>query len=221
MAAIALYAGAFEGIEPAYEQLLQYTSLLFTIPVVCYSAVPFFTSALTSIRSGGGLNMDVPISLALILALALSLWETSLSGHHAYFDAALALTFFLLAGRYLDHRTRAIARSAAEELTALEVPRAWRLTEAGEDQVARFPQVRRVVQRVQLGRECVDLLDGRVCPSVVSRRCCLVCSRACWLAVQGSRGTAAGREEQKRCHDEQELCPHGLHLCRPFPFRPF
>jgi P-type Cu2+ transporter len=34
------------------------------------------------------------------------------------------LTFFLLAGRYLDHRTRAVARSAAEELAALEVPRA-------------------------------------------------------------------------------------------------
>ena len=71
--------------------------------------------------------MDVPITLAIGLAIVTSLWETSLSGEHAYFDAALALTFFLLAGRYLDHRTRAIARSAAEELTALEVPRATRL----------------------------------------------------------------------------------------------
>jgi Cu2+-exporting ATPase len=79
--------------------------------------------------------MDVPITLAIILAVLTSLWETSLSGEHAYFDAALALTFFLLAGRYLDHRTRAIARSAAEELTALEVPRATRLRDGAEEVV--------------------------------------------------------------------------------------
>src|SRR5690606_17781150 len=56
--------------------------------------------------------------------LAISLFETILSGHHAYFDAAVMLCFFLLIGRYLDHRTRALARSAAAELSALEVPRA-------------------------------------------------------------------------------------------------
>jgi Cu2+-exporting ATPase len=46
------------------------------------------------------------------------------------------LTFFLLAGRYLDHRTRAVARSAAEELAALEVPRATRLQNGAEETVA-------------------------------------------------------------------------------------
>ena len=70
------------------------------------------------------LGMDVPISLALILASGISLFETVMGGSQAYFDAAVSLTFFLLAGRYLDHRTRAVARSAAEELAALEVPRA-------------------------------------------------------------------------------------------------
>ncbi|HHB80282.1 MAG TPA: cadmium-translocating P-type ATPase, partial [Aliiroseovarius sp.] len=65
----------------------------------------------------------------------LSIYEITQAGEHAYFDAALSLTFFLLAGRYLDHRTRSIARSAAEELAALEVPRATRLTDAGEELV--------------------------------------------------------------------------------------
>ena len=50
------------------------------------------------------MNMDVPITLAIVLAVVTSLWETGLSGKHAYFDAALALTFFLLAGRWLDAR---------------------------------------------------------------------------------------------------------------------
>ena len=68
--------------------------------------------------------MDVPISLALILASSISLYETMQSGEKTYFDAAVMLAFFLLLGRYLDHRSRALARSAAEELAALEVPRA-------------------------------------------------------------------------------------------------
>jgi Cu2+-exporting ATPase len=76
--------------------------------------------------------MDVPISLAILLAVGMSLYETAHSGEHAYFDAAVSLTFFLLAGRYLDYRTRAAARSAAEELTALEVPRAIKLVGGAE-----------------------------------------------------------------------------------------
>jgi hypothetical protein len=93
-------------------------------------------SALLQIRlasaSGGKLGMDVPISLALILASSISVYETIMSGHHAYFDAAVMLCFFLLLGRYLDHRTRAVARSAAEELAALEVPRAVLLVDGVE-----------------------------------------------------------------------------------------
>ena len=50
-----------------------------------------------------------------------ALRETILSGPRAYFEAAIMLTFFLLVGRYLAHRTRAAARSAAAELAALEV----------------------------------------------------------------------------------------------------
>jgi Cu2+-exporting ATPase len=80
--------------------------------------------------------MDVPITLAIALAVGTSLYETMMSGHHAYFDAAIMLCFFLLGGRYLDHRTRASARSAAQELAALEVPRALRVTANGEETVA-------------------------------------------------------------------------------------
>jgi P-type Cu2+ transporter len=70
----------------------------------------------------------------------MSLYETVESGHHAYFDAAVMLCFFLLTGRYLDHRTRAVARSAAEELAALEVPRATVLVD-GVDVVRAISEV--------------------------------------------------------------------------------
>jgi len=129
-----LSVSVWSGAEAATRDMFHWISAAITFPAIAFSGMPFFRNAWSALRQAR-LNMDVPITLAIGLALATSLWETMLSGAHAYFDAALALTFFLLAGRYLDHRTRAIARSAAEELTALEVPRATRVTEAGDEQV--------------------------------------------------------------------------------------
>ncbi|MEM0949287.1 MAG: heavy metal translocating P-type ATPase [Pseudomonadota bacterium] len=127
---VAVWAGA----EDATRDLFHWLSAAITIPAVGFSGRPFYVSAARALRTGR-LNMDVPISLAIALAVALSVWETALSGHHAYFDAALSLTFFLLLGRYLDHRTRASARSAASELAALDVPRAERVIDGGTETV--------------------------------------------------------------------------------------
>lgn len=118
-----LSVAVWSGAEAATRDLFHWISAAIALPTVIFAGQPFFKSAWASLRVGR-LGMDVPISLALILASSISLFETWNSGHHAYFDAAVMLSFFLLAGRYLDHRTRAVARSAAEELAALEVPRA-------------------------------------------------------------------------------------------------
>jgi len=129
-----LSVAVWSGAEGVTRDMFHWISAAITIPAVIFSGQPFYASAWSALRVRR-LNMDVPISLAIVLAVALSLWETSLSGKHAYFDAALSLTFFLLLGRYLDYRTRASARSAAQELTALEVPKAWRLRDGAEVQV--------------------------------------------------------------------------------------
>ena len=129
-----LSVSVWSGAADATRDMFHWISALITMPVIVFSGQPFYRNAWAALRHGR-LNMDVPITLAILLAVITSLWETSLSGAHAYFDAALALTFFLLAGRYLDYRTRAIARSAAEELAALEVPRAFLLVEGQETQV--------------------------------------------------------------------------------------
>ena len=129
-----LSVSVWSGAADATRDMFHWISALITMPVIVFSGQPFYRNAWAALRHGR-LNMDVPITLAILLAVITSLWETSLSGAHAYFDAALALTFFLLAGRYLDYRTRAIARSAAEELAALEVPRAFLLVDGQETQV--------------------------------------------------------------------------------------
>lgn len=127
-----LSISVWSGAEDATRDLFHWISAAIALPTVVFSGQPFFKSAWRSLKARR-LGMDVPISLALILASGISLFETWNSGHHAYFDAAVMLTFFLLLGRYLDHRTRAVARSAAEELAALEVPRAIVLRDGREE----------------------------------------------------------------------------------------
>ncbi|MFV0358503.1 heavy metal translocating P-type ATPase [Tropicimonas sp.] len=126
-----LSVAVWSGAADATRDLFHWISGAIAVPAIAFAGQPFFRSAWAALRHGR-LNMDVPISLAIVLALGTSLYETAHSGEHAYFDAAMSLTFFLLAGRYLDFRTRAIARSAAEELAALEVVRAIRLDDGAE-----------------------------------------------------------------------------------------
>ncbi len=127
---ISVWAGA----DGYTRDMMHWISAAIALPAVAFSGYPFYKSAWGALRRGR-LNMDVPISLALVLASGISVYETSQGGEHAYFDAALSLTFFLLIGRYLDFRTRATARSAASELAALEVQKARRITDDGEETV--------------------------------------------------------------------------------------
>ncbi|MCR8724211.1 heavy metal translocating P-type ATPase [Frigidibacter sp. ROC022] len=117
-----LSVAVWSGASDATRDMFHWISAAIALPVVAYAGQPFFVSAWTALKVRR-LNMDVPISLAILLASGMSLAETMQGGEQAYFDAALSLTFFLLAGRWLDHRTRAAARSAAETLAALDVQR--------------------------------------------------------------------------------------------------
>lgn len=114
-----LSVAVWSGAEAATRDLFHWISAGIALPVIAISGKPFLTSAWTALTRRR-LNMDVPISAAILLAAALSLYETATSGAHVYFDAALSLVFFLLAGRVLDLHMRKVARSAARELAALE-----------------------------------------------------------------------------------------------------
>jgi Cu2+-exporting ATPase len=116
----------WSGASDTTRDLFHLISATISVPAVLYCGQPFFASAWSALRVRG-LNMDVPISLAILLATGMSLFEVMNGGAHAYFDAALSLTFFLLIGRYLDHHTRSSVRSAAKELSALEVHVAQRI----------------------------------------------------------------------------------------------
>lgn len=110
-----LSVSIWSGADAATRELFHWISAAIALPAVAVAGRPFFVPALHALRAGR-LNMDVPISLAVVLAVALSMHETLTGGAHAYFDASVTLLFFLLIGRTLDHVMRARARSALDAL---------------------------------------------------------------------------------------------------------
>lgn len=114
---VSIWAGG--DMDDATRTMFHWISALIAIPAVAYSGRPFFRSAFAAL-SRGRTNMDVPITLGVSLALGMSVIETAYGAHHAYFDASVTLLFFLLIGRYLDHRLRAVARSAANDLLSMQ-----------------------------------------------------------------------------------------------------
>jgi Cu2+-exporting ATPase len=115
---VSVWAGFAGEMGQATRDLLHWISALIALPAIAFAGQPFFRSAWQAVRHGRT-NMDVPISLGVILATAMSLYQTMHSGAHAYFDSAAMLLLFLLVGRYLDRRARGRARSAADALVAL------------------------------------------------------------------------------------------------------
>ena len=126
-----LSVSVWAGADAATRDLFHWLSALIALPAVAYAGRPFFASAFKAL-SAGRLNMDVPISLAVVLAAAMSLYETIGHGEQTYFDASVTLLFFLLAGRVLDHMMRARARSAVTQLLALSASSALVVTNDGE-----------------------------------------------------------------------------------------
>ncbi|NNE25044.1 MAG: cadmium-translocating P-type ATPase [Rhizobiales bacterium] len=125
-----LSVSVWSGAEAATRDLLHWISALIALPAVVYAGRPFFGSAWHALTHRR-LNMDVPISLAVILAAAMSLFETVTGGQHAYFDASVMLLFFLLSGRCLDHMMRRRARSAVTGLIGLKATSAIVVDDAG------------------------------------------------------------------------------------------
>ncbi|MBF0392644.1 MAG: heavy metal translocating P-type ATPase metal-binding domain-containing protein, partial [Alphaproteobacteria bacterium] len=106
------------GMDSVTRDFFHWISAAIALPAILYCVRPFLRSALTALRAKRT-NMDVPISIGVVLTAGMSLHETMNSGPHAYFDAAISLLFFLLVGRYLDSRARGRARASAEHLLSL------------------------------------------------------------------------------------------------------
>lgn len=209
MFSVPVWAGLFgQELGPATRTLMMWMSGAVGAPCAVYAGLPFFQSAWRSLKARKA-NMDVPISIGVILTLAISFSETVLQGRDAYFDAAVMLLFLLLIGRYLDHTLRARARSAAGDLLALQAPAACLVDEDGAERMAPLGEVKpgdllrvRPGDRIPVdgmlesGRALIDnsLLTGESAPETVAAGARL---RAGALNISGvlTLRAAAGSED--------------------------
>lgn len=110
-----LSVSVWSGAMGATRDLFHWLSAMIALPTVAYAGRPFFLSAWRALRHRRT-NMDVPISIGVLLVSVMSLYETVTHGAHAYFDGAVMLLFFLLCGRWLDSVMRDRARGGVTAL---------------------------------------------------------------------------------------------------------
>lgn len=93
---------AQEGDMPAdLERLMRLAGLILTVPVLLYSAMPFFAGAWRSV-SNGRLGMDVPIAGGIAVAFVASVAAVLGYGDAVYFDSISMFVFLILAGRFAE-----------------------------------------------------------------------------------------------------------------------
>ncbi|WP_391527460.1 heavy metal translocating P-type ATPase [Phreatobacter aquaticus] len=127
---VSVWSGNVTDITQEQRDFFHWLSALIAVPAVAYAGRPFFRSARSALAARQ-LNMDVPISLGVLLAVGMSLVETAQHGTHAYFDSAVMLLFFLLTGRYLEQLMRRKTRAVAANIAALKAHSALKILADG------------------------------------------------------------------------------------------
>ena len=203
-----LSVSVWSGASGATRDLFHLISALIAIPTVAYSGRIFFASAWAALRRGRT-NMDVPISIGVLLVCALSLFEALTSGPHAYFDGAVMLLFFLLVGRTLDSVMRDRARDGVTALLKHSPPGALVLDADGKsrwcDAEALVPGMRMIVAAgerlaadgiVEQGESSLDLslLTGESAPQPRSLGDCVEAGTLNLYAPLTVRITAVGAD---------------------------
>ncbi|WP_408588944.1 heavy metal translocating P-type ATPase [Novosphingobium sp.] len=155
-----LSVSVWSGADGPTRDLFHWISAAIGVPAILFAGRPFFSSALGALRHART-NMDVPISIGVILATSLSVYETVTHGAEAWFDGTLMLLLFLLSGRVLDAMMRDRARAGVDALLRQAAPGA--LVVDGEGKASWLPSsalVPGMVIRVGLGERLAA--DGTI-----------------------------------------------------------
>jgi P-type Cu2+ transporter len=130
LAALALYSGAVNGMDPAFARFFRWTSFVLVVPAFIWPGRVFFTGAFGALRTRS-LHMDLPIALALAAGLVSGAINTIRDSGPVYFDGLAVLILLLLAGRFLQQRGQRMAADSSELLHAIAPMSARVVDESG------------------------------------------------------------------------------------------
>jgi len=111
-------------LTPDVDKLLKLASMIIAVPVIGFSAMPFFSSAWRDLKNHH-IGMDVPVSLGILLTFFASVWAT-FHGGAVYFDSAIMFVFLLLGARLIESRVQKRTTAALRILTQLSPAMAQR-----------------------------------------------------------------------------------------------
>lgn len=115
---LALYAGLFDTMDPAYAALFRWSSMAISVVSLLWPGSVFFRSAWSALRTRT-MHLDVPIALALGAGGVWGVINTIRGTGEIYFDTLSVLVFLLLVGRFIQHRQQRRSSDAVEMLFSL------------------------------------------------------------------------------------------------------
>lgn len=165
MYAVPVYMANAADMSDSIRALMHWAGMLLTLPVMLYSAAPFFRRALRDLRLRR-VGMDVPVALGIGIAFVASAWATLAQTGEVYFDSVSMFVFFLLGGRYLEMLARQRAMRGVDALGRMLPAFARRLAGEGrvEEQVP--ASVLAAGDRILVRPGETIVVDGEVCAGV-------------------------------------------------------
>ncbi|MBI1732435.1 MAG: heavy metal translocating P-type ATPase [Gammaproteobacteria bacterium] len=123
---LALYLGADAGVDPGLAPLFRWSAGVLVLPILLYSAVPFFRGAARGLRAHT-FGMDVPVALGIAIAFLGSIHSLLTGTGHVYFDSIAMFVFILLCGRFVEFSVRRRAAAQWDRLQRIQPATATRL----------------------------------------------------------------------------------------------